>query len=282
MTSAGRILIMPKGDWNAETEYQMLDLVTHKGYAFLARRDVVGIEPSNDNAEYWFNLLDINKVVEDGIANIVADDVANVLAERYKEMLSEARYVSNLIDDFTEATFVRWDEKTENTPCKEGLTEYTEGFAIICGSLSGNHTVIAWTVGGDAFECFAHYINSGEDKGWKSWLSTLDEQSNKLSKEIEKLSKKINVVKDWTVIENVQMNTTYNIPEGVNDIFIRCGPVWKYIPIVVLPNEVADYTFNVNYAYISGSFSKTSICFKYARDEYNQDIQDASKLIAYR
>jgi hypothetical protein len=38
MASAGRILIMPKGEWNAETEYEVLDMVNHNGKSWLAKK----------------------------------------------------------------------------------------------------------------------------------------------------------------------------------------------------------------------------------------------------
>lgn len=60
MASAGRILIMPKGNWDAEAEYEMLDLVYHNGTSWLAKKNVVGIEPSKENEEYWHKLVDIN------------------------------------------------------------------------------------------------------------------------------------------------------------------------------------------------------------------------------
>ena len=56
MASAGRILIMPKGDWSAETEYEMLDLVFHNGASWLAKKNAVGIEPREENAEYWMKM----------------------------------------------------------------------------------------------------------------------------------------------------------------------------------------------------------------------------------
>lgn len=59
MASAGRILIMPKGDWNAEKEYEMLDLVSHNGKSWLAKKDAVGIEPSEENVEYWQDMFNI-------------------------------------------------------------------------------------------------------------------------------------------------------------------------------------------------------------------------------
>ena len=60
MASAGRILIMPKGEYNAETEYEMLDLVSHNGKSWLAKKNAVGIEPREENAEYWQDMFNIN------------------------------------------------------------------------------------------------------------------------------------------------------------------------------------------------------------------------------
>lgn len=64
MASAGRILIMPKGEWNAETEYKMLDLVYHDDTSWLAKKYVVGIEPSEANGEHWHKLFDFDTVYE--------------------------------------------------------------------------------------------------------------------------------------------------------------------------------------------------------------------------
>ena len=58
MASAGRILIMPKGEYNSGTTYEMLDLVFYNGTSWLAKKTVVGIEPSEANSEYWFKLCD--------------------------------------------------------------------------------------------------------------------------------------------------------------------------------------------------------------------------------
>ena len=75
MASAGRILIMPKGNWNADTSYEMLDLVGHNGKVWLAKKDVVGIEPSINNEEHWMDMLDLTKVNLDevGIMSCAGD-----------------------------------------------------------------------------------------------------------------------------------------------------------------------------------------------------------------
>jgi hypothetical protein len=56
MASAGRILIIPKGNYNAETTYEPLDLVFHGDTSRLAKKNAVGIEPSDANSEHWFKM----------------------------------------------------------------------------------------------------------------------------------------------------------------------------------------------------------------------------------
>lgn len=54
MVDAGRILIMPKGVWSNLTSYEMLDLVTQDGIAYLARQANVGQSPKLDSTyQYW-------------------------------------------------------------------------------------------------------------------------------------------------------------------------------------------------------------------------------------
>ena len=58
MADAGRILIMPKGDYDANSTYENLDLVKHKGTSWLAKKESKGIEPSEANEEYWHKMAD--------------------------------------------------------------------------------------------------------------------------------------------------------------------------------------------------------------------------------
>ena len=60
MASAGRILIMPKGAYSASATYEMLDMVSHNGTTWLAKKTVKGIEPSAPNSEHWHNMLDFD------------------------------------------------------------------------------------------------------------------------------------------------------------------------------------------------------------------------------
>lgn len=52
MESAGRVLIMPKGAWDAQTEYHMLDAVRYQGSMYVAKRTNTNVTPV-DGAD-WF------------------------------------------------------------------------------------------------------------------------------------------------------------------------------------------------------------------------------------
>lgn len=53
MQNAGRILLMPKGDYAAGTTYEMLDLVNHGGASWVCKKGCTGQTPSDSNTEYW-------------------------------------------------------------------------------------------------------------------------------------------------------------------------------------------------------------------------------------
>ena len=58
MANAGRILIIPKGNYDASVTYEMLDLVSYNGVSWIAKKTVVGIAPSE--GEYWHNMFNIS------------------------------------------------------------------------------------------------------------------------------------------------------------------------------------------------------------------------------
>ena len=60
MADAGRILIIPKGDYNANSTYDKLDLVKYKGTSWLAKKATTGNEPSEENSEWWQNMFGFN------------------------------------------------------------------------------------------------------------------------------------------------------------------------------------------------------------------------------
>ena len=56
MKDAGRILIMPKGNYDENTEYEMLDLVFSDGASWIAKKNVKGIKPTDETTEHWMRM----------------------------------------------------------------------------------------------------------------------------------------------------------------------------------------------------------------------------------
>jgi hypothetical protein len=113
MASAGRILIMPKGAYNEATTYEMLDMVYHNGISWLAKKTVVGIEPNEENSEYWHKVADLTKVApktvegtigEDGTVQFVFDtssvegDVQTVV---YRGLQTDIANITGVVQDTT-------------------------------------------------------------------------------------------------------------------------------------------------------------------------------------
>lgn len=77
MAIAGRVAIVPKGEWTEDASYEKLDLVYYLGSSYIAKKSSVGVVPTED--ECWMLaalgasdelMQDLNKVKED-IANQV-------------------------------------------------------------------------------------------------------------------------------------------------------------------------------------------------------------------
>lgn len=50
----GKVAVVPKGEYDAETQYEVLDAVSYQGSSYLAIEDSLGIVPTNP--EYWMIL----------------------------------------------------------------------------------------------------------------------------------------------------------------------------------------------------------------------------------
>lgn len=98
MATAGRILIMPKGAYNASTTYEMLDLVTYNGSAWIAKKTVVGIAPVD--GEYWQCLLTVAlannlTTTEEGMALDARQ--GKILATYHNQVAAELKTVSDKV-----------------------------------------------------------------------------------------------------------------------------------------------------------------------------------------
>lgn len=120
MSSAGRILILPKGEYEASKTYEMLDLVSHNGTSWLAKKTVVGIEPRE--GEYWHNMFDISG----SEFNQMKTDVATLKED-----------VATLKEDVAKVTDIDYTEGLYARKIGRQVTIYFDGYKVT-GTEQGN------------------------------------------------------------------------------------------------------------------------------------------------
>jgi len=123
LADAGRILIMPKGDYSPSVSYEMLDLVSHNNITWLAKKDVIGIEPSTANSEHWFKFTDemtdaetLNGKSESELSVKNADTVdsyhANDFFKNHNTLLTETTTLKSLYSLLSEYSPMVFHYKT--------------------------------------------------------------------------------------------------------------------------------------------------------------------------
>lgn len=57
---AGRVGLVPKGEWNATTQYQKLDIVTYNNKGYIAKVDNIPVGTLPTNEDYFFLSIDLD------------------------------------------------------------------------------------------------------------------------------------------------------------------------------------------------------------------------------
>lgn len=79
MAIAGRVAIVPKGDWSADATYKRLDAVTHNNILYFAKKDVPA-GTATSNTEYW------SKSIVGGASAIATTEEAGIVKPDGKSM----------------------------------------------------------------------------------------------------------------------------------------------------------------------------------------------------
>lgn len=64
MLDLGKIMITPKGEWDKETPYEILDLITYNGCGYLALKDNMEVQP-DVNDTIWMLLYSTDALFQD-------------------------------------------------------------------------------------------------------------------------------------------------------------------------------------------------------------------------
>ena len=93
--SAGKVMFIPKGDYNAQTTYQRLDFVTYKGSSYVAKKTTAGNDPTD--TEYW-QLLAKNGEAAYGTSSTEGATAAKVVSTAHGDFTLEVG--SNIVVKF--------------------------------------------------------------------------------------------------------------------------------------------------------------------------------------
>lgn len=95
--SAGRVLLISKGDWNAQATYTGLDWVRHNGAAWVCKNTCTNVEPTENNTANW------QMMARDG-DNITADTAMSDTSTNAVQNKVVKEYIDNSITGISDMT----------------------------------------------------------------------------------------------------------------------------------------------------------------------------------
>ena len=98
MGNAGRVLMIPKGDYNAATTYEMLDFVYYQGRSYVCKQTSTGNAPTNTT--YWQALTGDASAEIQALTNQLTDEVTTRAALGAHNLFG----VGNSLDEWFAAT----------------------------------------------------------------------------------------------------------------------------------------------------------------------------------
>ena len=98
MATAGRILLMHKGEYQASVTYEMLDMVSYDGVTWVAKKTCIGITPSSSNSEYWFAMVGVSSEDFESFKNEVLSSVESTISESISESEEATQVKINAVD----------------------------------------------------------------------------------------------------------------------------------------------------------------------------------------
>lgn len=168
MADAGRILIIPRGDYDANSTYEKLDLVKYKGTSWLAKKDVTGVEPSE--GEYWQNMFDFtlaDNLTTEGTGYALDARQGKVLNDKIsKDLLAKGSASANANTYTTNGSYMWYrpmDWGTFSFPCEYGVLQ-------VLSSGTDSTSYIAQTAFSLVDEKIYKRTSSNGGAVWSKWL----------------------------------------------------------------------------------------------------------------
>lgn len=137
MESAGRILLMPKGEYSASETYAMLDMVNHSGASWVCKKDCTGQTPSDSNTEFWQRFgtaVDLSNYFKNTGGTVNGNVIVQTNGDTYRDFILKGASKTVLLRMFDDGTF-HFHDQTNN---KNIFMNYKDGTNTFNGTASGN------------------------------------------------------------------------------------------------------------------------------------------------
>ena len=133
--NAGRILIMPRGTYDANATYEFLDLVTYNNASWLAKKTATGIEPAD--GEYWHKMADgvelVTNLTTEVEGKALDASMGKVLKELIDEVDANLEEVSATHDEDIEALRLAIEEFSNIDSATIRYNEETDQVEVLFG-----------------------------------------------------------------------------------------------------------------------------------------------------
>lgn len=228
MAIAGRVAIVPKGDWSADATYKRLDAVTYNNTLYFAKKEVpAGTVTSN--TEYW------SKSIVGGVGTIAKPEEAGIVKPDGKSMsVDESGTLSINLD----GTTITLDEAKNVIKLADTLKDAING-AFPAANVANNQIT---TVEGFALD--ARQANPNLDGTLAKQISDLNGSLNLYCEAIMTPNYAYSEEFTWKFykcgrIVTVITNTLRDIPTGADFVLFDNIPN-EFIPMSILSFRMYD------------------------------------------
>lgn len=138
MTTIGRILVVPRGKYNSDTQYDKLDMVSYGGKGWVCKKICTGVLPSE--GDYWSEIIDVSEALNDYMVTVdvtldnvsitsdstgdVSKDIASLVPIGYKAVDAHMKYSGN---DWFYVTKISLDNNVLNMSIKNTYSDTKHG-----------------------------------------------------------------------------------------------------------------------------------------------------------
>ena len=125
--SAGRVLLISKGDWNSQATYTGLDMVRHNGATWVCKNTCTNVEPTENNTANWQLMARDGKEVGDMTGATATQNGAHGLVpapqigDEKKALLGNGTW-GKVDAIFTYSTKDEYDTAVANNEIPDGAT----------------------------------------------------------------------------------------------------------------------------------------------------------------